>query len=164
MPIKISNEAEYAPLILIVDDITSNIQLMAHALEKDYRIKFATNGQDALALANGDEKPDLILLYVMMSGLNGYEVCRRLHNSPSTCDIPVIFVTARQDACDQAQGFTNGAVDYITKPYDLPVVRARINTHIKLKRQAKFMEKIAALDGLTGLVIPPLLTASKSRS
>ncbi|MBC7750645.1 MAG: diguanylate cyclase [Candidatus Saccharibacteria bacterium] len=151
MPIKISREAEYAPLILIVDDITTNIQLMAHALEKDYRIKFATNGQDALALANGGEKPDLILLDVMMPGMDGYEVCRHLHDSPSTCDIPVIFVTARHDAWDQVKGFASGAVDYITKPFDLTVVRARVSTHVTLRRQAEFMKTIAALDGLTGI-------------
>lgn len=141
IPIEIAKGVEYAPLILIVDDVTTNIQLMVHTLEKDYRVKFATNGEDALELASSDDKPDLILLDVMMPGIGGYEVCRRLHEAPETCDIPIIFVTAKHDAWDQVQGFSNGAVDYITKPFDLPVVRARVRTHIMLREVGRHLQE-----------------------
>jgi diguanylate cyclase (GGDEF)-like protein len=144
-------EVEYAPLILIVDDLITNIQLLAHALEGEYRVKFATNGQTALALANADEKPDLILLDVMMPDIDGYEVCRLLHETPEVCDIPVIFVTAKHEPLDQSKGFASGGVDYITKPFDLPIVRARVRTHIKIKLHKEHMEKISSLDELTGI-------------
>jgi signal transduction histidine kinase len=129
---KTSIGVEYAPLILIVDDSATNIQLLIHTLETEYRIKTALGGQIALDIANEDEKPDLILLDIMMPDMDGYEVCRRLHESPETCNIPIIFVTAKHDSWDQAQGFSSGGVDYITKPFDLLVVRARVRTHVNL--------------------------------
>jgi diguanylate cyclase (GGDEF)-like protein len=142
-------ETKDTPLILIVDDLTTNIQLLVHILGGEYRVKFASSGSTALELANGDEKPDLILLDVMMPDMDGYEVCRRLHESPETCDIPVIFVTAKHEACEQVQGFASGGVDFITKPFDLTIVRARVQAHLMLKQQIKRMEEIASLDGLT---------------
>jgi len=148
---KTFTEVEYAPLVLIVDDLITNIQLLAHALEGEYRVKFATNGQAALALANADEKPDLILLDVMMPGIDGYEVCRLLHETPEVCDIPVIFVTAKHEPLDQTKGFASGGVDYITKPFDLPIVRARVRTHIKIKQHKDRLGEISMLDELTGI-------------
>lgn len=137
------------PLILIVDDTPTNIQVLAHVLMESYRIKFATNGPDALALANAPEKPDLILLDIMMPGMDGYEVCRRLRDHEETRNIPVIFVTAKNEVYDQEHGFHVGAVDYIGKPFELPIVRARVRTHISLKRRTELLERLAFLDGLT---------------
>jgi len=141
MPAKIFTEVEYAPLILIVDDLLINIHLLEHALEGAYRIKFATTGLDALEVANEDEKPDLILLDVMMPDMNGYEVCRRLHAAPETCDIPVIFVTGKHESWDQVEGFASGGVDYITKPFDLPVVRARVCAHVSLRKSERDLQE-----------------------
>jgi diguanylate cyclase (GGDEF)-like protein len=139
------------PLILIVDDTNTNIQILAQTLLQDYRVKFATSGQAALQLASGPEKPDLILLDVMMPEMDGYEVCRRLQDKPSTHNIPIIFVTAKSDIQDQEYGFNLGAVDYIIKPFEMPVVRARVRNHINLKRKTELLEKLALLDGLTNI-------------
>jgi diguanylate cyclase (GGDEF)-like protein len=139
------------PLVLIVDDTNTNIQILAQALLQDYRVKFATSGQVALQLASAPEKPDLILLDVMMPDMDGYEVCRRLQDNPSTRDIPIIFVTAKSDIQDQEYGFNIGAVDYIIKPFELPIVRARVRNHINLKRKTELLEKLALIDGLTSI-------------
>ncbi len=139
------------PLILVVDDVPTNIELLAGVLSPFYQIKFATQGARALELADGPEKPDLILLDVMMPGMDGYEVCRRLKENPATRGIPVIFVTARSEAADQTRGFNCGAVDYIAKPFELPVVSARVRTHLNLKLRTDPLEAQASIDALTGI-------------
>jgi diguanylate cyclase (GGDEF)-like protein len=139
------------PTVLIVDDQPDNIQVLAKLLKADCRLKVANNGEKALALANGEAPPDLILLDVQMPVLDGYEVCRRLKENPRTHDIPVIFVTASATVDDEEKGFLLGAVDYITKPFYPVIVRARVNTHLSLKRKTDLLEKIAMLDGLTGI-------------
>ncbi|MEX8517231.1 MAG: diguanylate cyclase [Leptothrix sp. (in: b-proteobacteria)] len=138
-------------LILIIDDSPINIQLLAEALSSQYKIRFATNGAKALELLDHTEKPDLILLDVMMPVMNGYEVCRCLKENPVTRDIPVIFVTAKTEVASQEYGFNVGGVDYITKPFDLAIVRARVRTHINLKWRTDLLEQLANLDGLTGI-------------
>ena len=120
-------------LVLIVDDTPSNITVVSGVLKNQYRTKVATNGEKALAIASGPEKPDLILLDVMMPGMDGYEVCRRLKNDPATADIPVIFLTAKTEAGDEERGFEVGAVDYIHKPFSAPVVLARVRTQLALR-------------------------------
>jgi diguanylate cyclase (GGDEF)-like protein len=142
---------ESQPLILIVDDVPANIQVLAEMLRKEYRIKFATSGVAALELASREDQPDLILLDVMMAGMDGYEVCRRLKEQPSTRGIPIIFVTARDDAPDEQRGLDLGAVDYIGKPFQIPVVKARIRNHLNLKRKTDLLESLALLDGLTNI-------------
>lgn len=120
--------------ILIVDDAPDNIAVISGVLKSRYKTKVATNGEKALALANAaDGKPDMILLDVMMPGMDGYEVCKRLKANPATVDIPVIFLTAKTDMDDEAKGFEVGAVDYIHKPFTPPLVRARVKTHLSLK-------------------------------
>ena len=121
------------PLILAVDDEASNLQLLRQILQDRYRLLFAKDGARALELAN-QEKPDLILLDVMMPGMTGYETCRALKADAATAAIPVIFVTALSDAGDEVDGFDAGAVDYITKPVSPPIVRARVRTHLSLVR------------------------------
>jgi putative two-component system response regulator len=119
------------PLILAVDDEASNLQLLRHVLQDQYRLLFAKDGPRALELAR-QEQPQLILLDVMMPGMTGYETCRLLKADAATAAIPVIFVTALSEASDEVIGFDAGAVDYITKPVSPPIVRARVRTHLSL--------------------------------
>lgn len=120
-------------LVLIVDDTPTNVGVISGLLKDTYKTKVATNGEKALAIANGPETPDLILLDVMMPGVDGYEVCRRLKANPATAEIPVIFLTAKTDAIDEEKGFEVGAVDYIHKPFSAPIVLARVKTQLALQ-------------------------------
>jgi adenylate cyclase len=120
-------------LILIVDDTPTNIAVISGLLKDWFRTKVATNGEKALVLAAAADQPDLILLDVMMPGMDGLEVCRRLKANPGTAHIPVIFLTARIDAEDEEQGFKMGGVDYIHKPFSGPIVLARIRTQLALQ-------------------------------
>ena len=130
----------HMPLVLIVDDAPTNIQVLAETLRADYRVKVATSGQAALDIVDRD-KPDLILLDVMMAGMDGYEVCRRLKDNPDTQGIPVIFVTARSDAQDEQHGLKLGAVDYISKPFHPAIVKARVHNHINLGLTAAVLQE-----------------------
>ena len=120
-------------LILVVDDTPLNISVITGALKDTYRTKVATSGSKALAIASADEKPDLILLDVMMPEMDGYEVCLRLKADPMTREIPVIFLTAQTEAEDETRGFQVGAVDYVHKPFSPAVVKARVHTHLVLR-------------------------------
>lgn len=137
--------------ILIVDDTRENIQILAEALGVGYKISVATNGEDALRIAGSEQAPDLILLDIMMPGMDGYEVCKRLKNEERTEKIPVIFITAKIRVEDETLGLEMGAVDYITKPFSLPIVKARVKAHLELKRNRDLLENIVHLDGLTGI-------------
>ena len=130
--------------VLVVDDTPENLSLMHGLLRDHYRVLVAPNGERALALAHGPRVPDLILLDVMMPGMDGYEVCRRLQADPATHDIPVIFLTARADVADETMGLSLGAVDYITKPISPPIVMARLRTHLSLKAAADFLRDKSA--------------------
>jgi diguanylate cyclase (GGDEF)-like protein len=136
--------------VLIVDDVPTNIQVLAEALRQDYRVKVATNGTDALSIAR-QTLPDLILLDVMMPDLDGFEVCRQLKSDSLTNGIPVIFVTAKDDLADEEHGLNLGAADYITKPFHLPIVRMRVRNHMRLKQKADLLERLAHIDSLTGI-------------
>lgn len=138
------------PVVLIVDDTPTNIQVLAEALRADYRVKVAGSGKMALEIIQQGQ-PDLILLDVMMPNIDGYEVCRTLKNDPLTQNIPVIFVTARTDTVDETYGLQLGAVDYIAKPFRLPIVLARVRNHIDLKLKTDLLESHALLDGLTSI-------------
>src|SRR6185295_9227714 len=121
-------------LVLIVDDTPTNVAVVSGVLKDSFRTKVATNGEKALAIAFGPEKPDLILLDVMMPGMDGYEVCRKLKDNPATRDIPIIFLTAKTEAVDEEKGFDVGAVDYIHKPFSAPIVLARVRTQLALQK------------------------------
>jgi len=138
------------PVILIVDDTPTNIQVLAEALRADYRVKVAGSGKMALDIIQQGQ-PDLILLDVMMPDMDGYEVCRTLKSDPLTQNIPVIFVTARTDTVEETFGLQLGAVDYIAKPFRLPIVLARVRNHIALKLKSDLLEAHALLDGLTSI-------------
>ena len=120
--------------ILIVDDAPANIRLLRNALEsQEYRIIAARDGKRALQIA-GELRPDLLLLDIMMPGMDGYEVCRRLKQDPATADIPVIFVTIREEKDFLVKAFGVGCVDYVTKPFEKEEVLLRVETHLKMSR------------------------------
>jgi len=121
--------------VLVIDDTPDNLTLVSGLLGGIYTVRLANNGERALAMAAGTP-PDLILLDIMMPGMDGYEVCRRLKADSRTREIPVIFLTAKAELADEEQGFELGAVDYITKPISPPIVLARVKTHIALKTLA----------------------------
>jgi len=127
------------PTILVVDDTPDNLTLMTALLKDDYRVKVAHNGERALRLVQGSDPPALVLLDIMMPGMDGYEVCRRLKADPLTESIPIIFLTARSEAEDETRGLSMGAVDYIVKPISPPVVMARIRTQLMLKSASDFL-------------------------
>lgn len=121
------------PRILLVDDRPENIEVLSELLCEDYQLLVALNGPKALEIAGKENPPDLILLDVMMPDMDGYEVCHRLQKDVSTKDIPIIFVTAKNDEADEEKGFAVGAVDFITKPLSPSIVKARVRTQIALK-------------------------------
>ena len=137
--------------ILIVDDAKENINMLAELLRSDFKIRAATNGEKALEISFSGNPPDLILLDVMMPGLSGYEVCKRLKANEQTKNIPVIFVTGKTDEEDQINDFKFGAVDYIAKPFNAIIVKARVGMHAELKRYRDYLENISYQDGLTGI-------------
>ncbi|MGD9007300.1 MAG: response regulator [Desulfobacteraceae bacterium] len=121
--------------VLVVDDNPGNIHALMGALDGDYRVTYATTGQKALEIANSEDRPDAILLDVMMPEMDGYEVCSRLKASAETWDIPIIFITARDQDVDETKGLNLGAVDVIIKPFSLPVVKARLKAALRLKEE-----------------------------
>lgn len=127
--------------ILIVDDKPENLTVMSQIIDQEYKVKVTTNPEIALKIATSLELPDIILLDIMMPIMDGYEVCRRLKANEVTKNIPIIFVTAKTDDIDEAKGFELGAVDYITKPVNPSVVKARIKTHLALHNQNKILEE-----------------------
>lgn len=125
--------------ILVVDDTPNNLALMSGLLKNQYKVKIANNGEKALRIAQADPLPDLILLDIMMPGLSGYDVIRELKAHPPTREIPVMFITAMSETEDERLGLELGAVDYITKPISPPILLARVETHLKIKRAADFL-------------------------
>ena len=135
------------PKLLLVDDIRANLLLLAKTLGQEYDCRLAMNGTEALEQAFADP-PDLILLDVLMPGLDGYEVCRRLKADSRTRYIPVIVLTNLSDEADEKVGLEAGAIDYIAKPFRLPIVKARVHNHLELKRRGDLLAELANLDSL----------------
>ncbi|RQO50609.1 HD-GYP domain-containing protein [Pseudomonas sp. KBW05] len=127
------------PIILIVDDTPENITLINGLLKDIYRMRVAISGERALKAAVQEPRPDLILLDIMMPDLSGYEVAERLKRDPRTAHIPIIFITAMATMEDEILGLQMGAVDYITKPINPPIVLARVETQLKIKAAADFL-------------------------
>jgi putative two-component system response regulator len=127
------------PTILVVDDTPDNLILMSSLLKNDYKVKIANGGEKALRIASSESPPDLILLDIMMPDMDGYEVCNRLKHEPKTINIPVIFLTAKNEMEDEKKGLELGAVDYITKPISPPIVMARVKNHLALKAMDEFL-------------------------
>ncbi|CAA7614100.1 putative Histidine kinase [Candidatus Terasakiella magnetica] len=142
--------AKSRPCILAIDDEPSNIDLLADIFSSSYEVLTATEGTSGLEVAV-TAMPDLILLDVMMPGIDGYEVCRRLKAEPLTSTIPVIFITGLGDDASESHGLELGAVDFVTKPICPATVRARVSNHIALKLAQDQLTRMATTDGLTGL-------------
>jgi len=120
--------------ILVVDDNQENLKVVSNYLkEKSYRIALSLNGENALKIVK-DKTIDLILLDVMMPDMDGFEVCKTLKSNPETKDIPIIFLTAKNETEDIVKGFQLGGVDYITKPFQKEELLVRINNHVQLKQ------------------------------
>ncbi|HOW61328.1 MAG TPA: response regulator [Candidatus Contendobacter sp.] len=132
------------PTLLVVDDVPANVHELLGALKDDYCVKVATSGAKALDLALGPAPPDLILLDIVMPEMDGYEVCRRIKATSVGNRIPVIFVTVMGAVQEKVKGFNLGAADYISKPFDIDEVRARVRTHLELSRLRNTLENLVA--------------------
>jgi sigma-B regulation protein RsbU (phosphoserine phosphatase) len=127
------SDEDVKPVVLAVDDTPENLDVVKGILVPEYKVKVVTSGAVALKIVE-KQPPDIILLDVMMPEMDGYEVCRRLKANPATAEIPVIFLTAKDQTADEAEGFALGAADYIHKPVNPPILQARVKTHVALKK------------------------------
>lgn len=136
--------------LLVVDDQPINIQVLYQIFSADYDVCMATSGEQALKVC-AEQNPDLVLLDIEMPGMNGFDVCQRLKADSATKNVPVIFVTAHVDEASETQGLDAGAVDFIYKPINPKIVRARVKTHATLKAQADLLRNWVYIDGLTNV-------------
>jgi len=136
--------------LLIVDDDPNNVRLLASIFDQDYDILFALSGLEAIDISLR-ERPDLIILDVMMPDLDGYTVCKTIKNHPHTKDIPIVFLTAHCDAEEEIRGLEMGAADFISKPFYPKIVKIRVSNQIELKYAREKLTKLAVTDGLTGI-------------
>jgi putative two-component system response regulator len=134
--------AKERPVILAVDDASDLLALMAKALSPEYEVITAADGGAAIVAAEGEPRPDLILLDIEMPEVSGFEVCRALKGEARTADIPVIFLTGKTEAQAQVEGFESGAVDYITKPINSKVLKARVRMHLALADRRHELERL----------------------
>jgi len=125
------------PLLLLVDDSAENLQVLNALLKDDYRLKLAKSGSKCLEIAMQQPQPDLILLDVIMPEMDGFQVCEALKANPQTSSVPVIFLTALNEVADETKGFRVGGSDFITKPFNPDIVKARIRTHLDLQYERK---------------------------
>jgi diguanylate cyclase (GGDEF)-like protein len=153
---------EKKPTVLIVDDVPVNLALMSAILENDCRTICTSDSAEVAPLAQ-EHQPDLILLDIMMPGLNGFDVCGLLKADLNTRHIPIIFLTSLTEEEDEERGLGLGAIDYITKPFSVPVVRARVRNHLELQRQRSLLERLSSIDGLTGISNRRALDAALQR-
>jgi putative two-component system response regulator len=136
------NDAPCRSRVLIVDDTPENIHMLVECLCDEFATFVAINGESALIRAVGDPPPDIILLDIQMPGIDGYEVCRQLKSGDKTRDIPVIFITGMGDEHNERRGLELGAVDYVHKPFNPELVKARIRNHLELKRHRNHLENL----------------------
>lgn len=136
--------------VLAIDDVPANLKLLGQILGEEYRFLCATTGAAGLEIAE-TQRPDLILLDVMMPEIDGYEVCTRLKANPKTERIPVIFLTSLKEETDETRGLEIGAIDYVTKPFCPAIIRARVRNHLELKKYRDLLESMSMTDGLTAL-------------
>ena len=139
-------------VVLVVDDVARNVQLLGATLSREgYEVLFATSGEMALERLQA-RLPDLVLLDLMMPGIDGLEVCNRIKQDPRTLHLPVIFLTAANEADIAAKALTEGAVDFISKPFNTAELLARVRTHVDLKRTRDELQRL--LREGTCLVLP----------
>lgn len=164
-------EKQSPPVVLIVDDQPVSLKLLVAFLERHgFAVRVASGGEAALILV-GQERPDIILLDIMMPVLDGYETCRHLKATAATADIPILFITALTEVEDKLKGFEVGGVDYVTKPFQHDEVLARVTTHLNLARlrqelESKNRQLQAALDEIRQLsgIIPICSKCKKIRN
>src|SRR6516165_136450 len=118
--------------VLLVDDAKVNLDILVEGLKSDHKLSLALDGETALQIAVRTP-PDLILLDIMMPGMDGYEVCRRMRKMPETAEVPIMFLSSLEEVKDKTQGFEAGANDYLTKPFDMLEVKARVRSLLKAK-------------------------------
>jgi two-component system, HptB-dependent secretion and biofilm response regulator len=159
-----SNASVIAPTILVVDDTPENIDMLRGLLHEQYVIRAAINGQTALRLALMEPIPELILLDVMMPGMDGYEVCRQLKANPHTQGIPIIFCTAMAETVNELHGLALGAVDYLTKPVIPEIVKARVSTHLALRKAQRELEEKNLILSDEKELLEDIITRTRSHS
>jgi diguanylate cyclase (GGDEF)-like protein len=150
LPVNAAEMQERKPRLLVVDDQVVNIQTLYRVFADECQVLMAKNAEAALEVCD-EHQPDLILLDVMMPGMDGYALCRRLKANDRTRDIPVIFVTSQSDEAAESRGLDAGAVDFISKPINARIVKARVKTHLTLKAQSDLLRSWVYIDGLTGV-------------
>jgi diguanylate cyclase (GGDEF)-like protein len=133
-----------------VDDTPAHLKILVELLRNAYGVLFAKDGASGLALA-ASKLPDLILLDVMMPDMDGYETLKRLKADPATRSIPVVFLTAKTEAEDESLGLRLGAMDYIPKPFSADLVKARVETQLRIRHKNALLEQLCRVDGLTDL-------------
>ena len=134
--------------VMIIDDTPMNLELLKIALTSEYDITIVINGKDALDIAYKNP-PDIILLDVAMPGMDGYEILSKLRENEQTKDVPVVFLTALQDMESEEYGLKLGAIDFIRKPFSIPIVKAKLKNHLDLKKYKDFLKEISLIDPLT---------------
>jgi len=135
--------------VLIVDDSKLEIDVLTQLLKPEHAIQTAQNAYETIEILSKESLPDLILLDVVMPQIDGFELCKKLKSNSTTKDIPIIFLTSMDGAKDETKGLEYGAVDYITKPFNTSIVKARVKTHLELKRRHDLLAQLSSLDGLT---------------
>lgn len=136
--------------VLVIDDQPLNIQTVYSMLSQQYEVLMATSGADGIALCQA-QQPDIVLLDLVMPGMNGMAVAAHLKQDPCTAAIPVIFITASTDPVEESACWEAGAVDFVSKPLNPMTLRHRMQVHLTLRRQAEALQRLAYLDGLTGI-------------
>jgi diguanylate cyclase (GGDEF)-like protein len=146
-----STGAEEVADVLIIDDTPGDIATLAAALDgPDCRCRVANAGRRGVRAAAA-QVPDVILLDIMMTGVDGYEVCRQLKAQPETAEVPVLFLSALGDPVDKVRAFECGAADFVTKPFHVGEVQARVRLHIRLRRLQRRLIEVSTTDAVTGL-------------
>lgn len=143
-----SKQSETKSRVLIIDDDPITVEILTANLALEYEVLAATDANVGLEIAKA-ELPDIILLDVVMPNSSGFDVCRKLKNDDRTKDIPVIFSTAKNSEADELQGLKLGAVDYVHKPFSMPLLSARLTSHVNLKKKADLLERLVSVDGVT---------------
>jgi PleD family two-component response regulator len=136
--------------VLIIEDSPLTVKILKNILKNEYEVLSAFSGEDGYELAI-KKMPDIIILDVVMTGMDGYEVCKRLKENDLTKPIPVIFISALGEMEDEWKGLEIGAIDYITKPFSEPIVKIRIKNHLELKKHRDILAELSSHDGLTGI-------------
>jgi diguanylate cyclase (GGDEF)-like protein len=146
----VTNTDETKPIVLVVDDVASNAYILNVILGEEYKVITASSGSEALRLAN-QHTPDIILLDIDMPGMDGFDVCAKIKAEHATAQIPIIFITGYGDVGSEIKALEAGGVDFIAKPPIAALVRARLHTHLSIKKQADQLRRLSNLDSLTSV-------------